>query len=88
MNKSLKKFIILLLSRKTGGRKVREAQNVVASMGRAKRLYKQLIAKTHPDRNPGKEERAKELSAQLNAYRYNLQELERLKTVVEQELLV
>lgn len=63
-----------------------ESINVVASIGKAKALYKDLIIKAHPDRNPNNVELATSITDQLNSNRFNYRELLRLKTIIETEL--
>ena len=60
--------------------------NVVESIGKAKTLYKDLIIKAHPDRNPKNVELATSITDQLNSNRFNYRELLRLKTIIETEL--
>lgn len=63
--------------------KAHEENNVVRSMANAKSLYKKLIIKAHPDKNPDKEEIAKALTEEINIHRYNYSELLKLKEKVE-----
>lgn len=63
-----------------------ESINVVESIGKAKTLYKDLIIKAHPDRNPNNVELATSITDQLNINRFNYRELLRLKTIIETEL--
>ena len=63
-----------------------ESINVVESIGKAKALYKDLIVKAHPDRNPKNVELATSITDQLNINRYNYRELLKLKTIIETEL--
>ena len=63
-----------------------ESINVVESIGKAKTLYKDLIIKAHPDRNPNNVELATSITDQLNSNRFNYRELLRLKTIIETEL--
>lgn len=62
---------------------VHEENNIVKSMANAKALYKILIIKAHPDRNPNNEEEAKALTEEINKNRYNYNELLKLKDKVE-----
>lgn len=64
----------------------REETNIVQSIVNAKSLYKELIAKAHPDRNTFKEDLAKALTEEINNNRYNYRELLKLKQRVETEL--
>lgn len=65
---------------------VGEETNIVQSIAKAKALYKELIAKAHPDRNVSKAELAKILTEEINNNRYNYRELLKLKQRVETEL--
>ena len=67
-------------------RNYREEKNIVISMAKAKRTYKELIIKAHPDKNPNNIELAKKLSEKINKYRYNYIELMKLKIQIENEL--
>ena len=69
-------------------RNSREEENIVISMAKAKRTYKELIIKAHPDKNPNNIELAKNLSEKINKYRYNYNELMKLKLQIEKELLI
>ena len=72
-----------------GGKRVEtpdEIINVVASIGKARALYKDLIIKAHPDRNPNKVEIATEITDHLNNNRFNYRELLKLKSRIETEL--
>ena len=51
--------------------KIDEGLNVVDGISKAKKLYKELILKSHPDKHPEKEELAKEFTEQINNNRYN-----------------
>ena len=79
-------FKRLFLSHKNREKAILESLNVVESIARAKSLHKELIRKAHPDKNPMKVERAKELSELININRYNYQELLKLKDLIESEL--
>lgn len=63
-----------------------ESINVVESIGKAKALYKDLIIKAHPDRNPKNVELATSITDQLNSNRFNYRELLKLKTIIETKL--
>jgi phosphopantothenate synthetase len=65
---------------------VREENNIVQSIAKAKTLHRELISKAHPDKNPSKEELAKVLTEEINNNRYNYRELLKLKQRIETEL--
>ena len=60
--------------------------NVVDSIVKARKLYKELIIKAHPDRNPNNIELAKTLSQQINENRYNYAELKKLQQIINNKL--
>lgn len=60
--------------------------NVVDSIVKAKKLYKELIIKTHPDRNPQNSELANSLAQQVTKNRYNYAELLKLKQIINEKL--
>lgn len=76
----------LVLSRKNRKKAILESANVVESIASAKALHKELIRKSHPDKNPMKVELAHELSELININRYNYHELLKLKERIENEL--
>lgn len=63
-----------------------EAYNVVESMVKAKKLYKELIKQTHPDKHPNKKDVAEELTAMINNNRFNYRELLKIKDIVQNKL--
>jgi curved DNA-binding protein CbpA len=63
-----------------------ESLNVVASIGKAKSLYKDLIVKAHPDKHPNQSELATTLTELINKNRYNYSELLKIKNRIETEL--
>lgn len=63
-----------------------ESLNVVASIGKAKSLYKELIVKAHPDKHPNQSELATTLTELINKNRYNYSELLKIKNRIESEL--
>ena len=65
---------------------VREENNIVQSIAKAKALHRELISKAHQDKNPSKEELAKVLTEEINNNRYNYRELLKLKQRIETEL--
>lgn len=60
--------------------------NVVDSIVKARALYKQLVIKAHPDKNPEKRELAEEITQQLTSNKRNYQELLRIKKIIEEQL--
>lgn len=60
--------------------------NVVDSIVKARKLYKELIAKAHPDKNPSNIELAQKLSQQIIENKYNYEELEKLKQIINDKL--
>lgn len=57
-----------------------ESVNVVDSIAKAKRLYKSLSIKVHPDKHPDRREQAEDLMQRITANKRNYQillELER-----------
>ncbi len=80
------KYISNYIRRKRVRSKVREEVNVVASMAKAKSLYKELILKAHPDRHSDNVDLAHSITEEINKNRYNYQELLRLKYLIESEL--
>ncbi len=63
-----------------------EGLNVVEGISKAKKLYKELIVKSHPDRHPNNIEKALEITELLNQNRYNYRELLKLKERILNEL--
>ena len=60
--------------------------NVVDSIVKAKKLYKELIIKAHPDKNPNNLELAKTISQQVAENRYNYAELKKLQQIINNKL--
>lgn len=63
-----------------------EELNIVNSMANAKKLYKELIIKAHPDKHPNNVELAQSITESINNNRYNYNELLKLKSKIENEL--
>lgn len=63
-----------------------ESANVVDSMVKARRLYKQLSVAAHPDKHPDKTDIAEDLMQRITANRHNYSELLRLKDEVDEKL--
>ena len=77
-------FIKQFFSNKTHQR---EELNVINSIAMAKKLYKELVVKTHPDKHLDKIELAQSLMEQINNNRYNYRELLKLKEQIENQLM-
>ena len=60
--------------------------NVVDSIVKARKLYKELILKAHPDKNPDNVDLAKTLSQQVTENRYNYAELKKLQQIINEKL--
>lgn len=82
----MKLFWLFRLFRKRKKEKIDEGLNVVEGISKAKKLYKELILKSHPDKHSEKEELAKEITELVNNNRYNYRELLKLKERIENEL--
>lgn len=80
-------FHLFNWSRNKKKSKIDEGMNVVEGISKAKKLYKELILKSHPDKHFQKEQLAKELTELINNNRYNYRELLNLKERIEKELL-
>lgn len=63
-----------------------EELNVINSIAKAKKLYKELIIKAHPDKHPNNMELAQSLTEEINNNRYNYNELLKLKEIIEKDL--
>jgi hypothetical protein len=63
-----------------------ESSNVVDSMVLARRLYKELSVKAHPDRNPNCRAEAEDLMQRIVANRFNYAALVALKQEVSEKL--
>lgn len=81
------RYISNFFRRKKARSKIREEVNVVESMAKAKRLYKELILMAHPDRHSDKIELAQSITKEINKNRHNYQELLKLKSLIEKELV-
>lgn len=66
--------------------KTNESINIVNSIAKAKKLHKELILYTHPDRHPNNQELATRLSEQINENRFNYNELLKLQDIVNNKL--
>lgn len=64
-----------------------ESQNVVESIFKSKKLYKELIKICHPDKNPEKSQIATDLSQSLNENRYNYKNLIEIQKRIHEELV-
>ena len=63
-----------------------ESANVVDSIVKARKLYKELSLAVHPDRHPDRRETAENLMRRVTANRHNYSELLKLKTEIEESL--
>lgn len=63
-----------------------ESKNVVDGMAKAKRLYKELTIKAHPDQNPDKRVIAEDITSRLTSNKHNYIALLKLKSEIEEEL--
>ena len=63
-----------------------ESANVVDSMIKARKLYKELSLAVHPDRHPDMRETAESLMRRVTANKHNYSELLKLKTEIEENL--
>lgn len=86
MNNILR-YISNYFRRKRVRSKIREEVNVVESMAKANRIYKELIFMAHPDRHSDKVELAQSITKEINKNRHNYQELLKLKLLIEKELV-
>ena len=69
--------------RKRKKQQSKEYLNVVEGMGKAKALYKSLIAIAHPDKHPNEEDVYTEIMDRITANRYNYNELLKIKNEIE-----
>lgn len=65
-----------------------ESVNVVDSMAKAKRLYKSLSAKVHPDKHPDHREQAEDLMQRITANKRNYQILLNIEREAKQILKI
>ena len=66
--------------------KTDESSNVVDSMVKARKLYKELSIAAHPDKHPSKKNVAEKLMQQVTANKYNYSVLISLKNEIEEDL--
>ena len=66
--------------------KTDESSNVVDSMVKARKLYKELSIATHPDKHPSKKDVAEKLMQQVTANKHNYSVLISLKNEIEEKL--
>ena len=64
-----------------------ESTNVVDGMVKARKLYKELCAIAHPDRNQYKSDIAEEIMKRIVANKHNYSELLYIQKEVEEKLL-
>lgn len=60
--------------------------NVVDSIVKARKLYKELMSKAHPDKNPQNQELARQLSQQVIENRYDYAKLLKLQQTINEKL--
>lgn len=63
-----------------------ESTNVVDGIAKARKLYKELIPKAHPDLHQDRKEIAEELTQRINENKFNYEVLVSLKQEVEEKL--
>lgn len=66
--------------------KVDESANVVDSMVKARKLYKELSLAVHPDRHPDRRKTTESLMRRVTANKHNYSELLKLKTEIKENL--
>lgn len=66
--------------------KTDESSNVVDSMVKARKLYKELSIAAHPDKHPLKKDIAEDLMQQITANKHNYSVLISLKNEIEEKL--
>lgn len=81
---ALDRFFRRLKFRKTV--KTDETQNVVDSMVKARKLYKELSIAAHPDKHLSKKDIAEDLMQRVTANRHNYSVLISLKAEIEEKL--
>lgn len=64
-----------------------ESTNVVDGMVKARKLYKELCAIAHPDRNHGNKDIAEEVMKRIVANKHNYSALRAIQKEVEEKLL-
>ncbi len=82
--KILKRFFNRLKFRQTI--RTDESCNVVDSMVKARRLYRELSIAAHPDRHPAQKDIAEEIMQRITANKHNYSELIQLKSEIEKRL--
>ena len=60
--------------------------NVIDSMVKARKLYKELSLAVHPDRHPDRRKTAESLMRRVTSNKRNYSELLKLKTEIEKKL--
>ena len=66
--------------------KTDQSTNVVDSMVKARKLYKELCIKTHPDKHLGQQAIAEELMKKVVANRFDYNGLLQLQTEIKEKL--
>lgn len=82
------KFIRRLLNRLRFRKIIKrdESANVVEGIAKARKLYKELIKKTHPDLHVDNKLLAQEITQRINENRFNYEGLLLLKNEVKEKL--
>lgn len=78
------RFINRLRFRKTI--KTDQSSNVVESIVKARKLYKELCIKTHPDKHREQQGIAEELMKEVVENRFNYNRLQQLQTEIKEKL--
>lgn len=63
-----------------------QSKNVVDGMVKARKLYKELCLKAHPDKHINKKEIAEELMKRLVENRFNYEELKAIQSEIREKL--
>lgn len=66
--------------------KSNESKNVVAGMVKARKLYKDLVIKAHPDKHPDKCVVAEDITSRLTRCKYDYAELLKLRDEIQKKL--
>ena len=83
MNPLIRFFVRLRLRRTI---KSDESVNVVDSMVKARKLYKELIIAAHPDKHPSQKVIAEDIMQRVTENKYNYSVLKSLETEIAEKL--